>query len=166
MQLARVEILDPLEYIDLTGKRIDPKTLKPKFKRYYLNANLFYSSMNHFVQKDIIEKVKLFLHPHIKDIPVISDYPVEICLEYYNTKTTYDLDNKLYFWNKVIADKLVKDGRVTEAQAVIKKGKTVITETVVKYGKLPDDNVKYISKLTFSAHYGDPKLVIIINTLY
>lgn len=141
MEQILIEIPNPLEYIEFVGKRINKKTGKVKTTKYYLTANLFYSTLNHFVQKEILEKVKWFLHPHMSSIPVLDDFPIQIELKYYNTKTTYDVDNKLYFWNKVICDKLAQDG------------------------KIPNDNVKYISKLTFCALYGEPKLVIVINTL-
>lgn len=128
MEIFRVDIPNPLESLTI-GK-----------KKYYLNANLFYSTLNHHVQKEIVTQAKVFLHNHLFDCPKITTFPIDICLIYTHPKDNFDLDNKAYFWQKMIGDKLKFDK------------------------KIPDDKVKYIHGLYFEYDKGKiPCLTIILS---
>lgn len=128
MEIFRVDIPNPIESITV-GKQ-----------KHYLTANLFYSGLNFHVQKQIVSDTKMFLHNYLFQCPKIEQFPIDITLLYtHNKKTIFDLDNKTYFWNKMICDKLVHDG------------------------KLPDDSVKYIQGLYYEYHFGEPCLTIIIT---
>lgn len=128
MEIFRVDIKDPMESMIISKNK------------YYLNANLFYSGLNHHIQKLIVTQCKLFLHNHLFDCPKIETFPIDICLIYTHPRNNFDLDNKAYFWQKIIGDKLRDDK------------------------KIPDDNVKFIHGWYLEYDKGEkPCLSIIIS---
>lgn len=130
--IYRKEIPNPLEKIIL-GKN--------KKSTYYLTANLFYSSVHYAVRKKIVSQVKEFLHPYFLDCPKLGNQ-LSVSIGYQSLKKTkFDLDNKAYFWQKVICDLL---------------------QTM---GKLEDDNVDYIRQIHYFYKKGEPKLIFQANQL-
>ena len=110
-------------------------------KTYYLSGNLFYSSTHFAVRSKIVKKAKEFFFPYLIDCPTFSS-PVGISLTFSRIDgRTFDLDNKLYFYYKILADQLVK------------------------MEKLPDDSVKYIRQIIFNYEKGEPKLIVQIFPL-
>lgn len=132
MELCRIEIPDPIESLT-TGKK--------KQTTYSLGANIFWAGVNPYVQKIIKDQTRLFLHNYLRLVPVITQYPVEIHLEYHALSPRWDLDNKLFFWNKVICDNLVKDS------------------------KLKKDSTKYIRRIVWEYKKGPEKIILVFNTI-
>lgn len=125
-------IKNPLEKLTL-GKK--------KHTTYYLTANIFYSGVHFAVRKKIVDTVKLYLKSELRDCPLITK-PVSISIGYQTNKNTnFDLDNKAYFWSKVICDALQE------------------------MKKLPDDSTKYIQQIHYYYQRGDSKLIFQINVL-
>lgn len=103
MIISEITIPDPIEYLTF-GKK------KPK--KYYLTANIFYGTVNHFIRADIVTECKLFLHNHLMKVPKIT-VPVAIVVEYHSLKNgNFDIDNKGFFWGKLIQDWLVKNKKI------------------------------------------------------
>lgn len=114
---------------------------KKKKSTYYLTANIFYSGIHFAVRKKIVDTVKLYIKSELRDCPVISE-KISISIGYQTNKnTTFDLDNKAYFWSKVICDALQE------------------------MKKLPDDSTKYIHQIHYYYQKGEPKLIFQINVL-
>jgi len=127
MIISEIVIPDPIEYIAI-GKK------KPK--KYYLTANIFYGTVHHFIRADIVTKCKWFLHNHLIDVPKIN-VPIFILIEYHTEKNgEFDIDNKGYFWGKIIQDWLVKNKKIS------------------------GDSVKNIQGVVYLYKRGKPKLVI------
>lgn len=131
-QICEIVIQEPLEYLDIGKKKV---------KRYYLTANIFYGTINHFIRADIVQKCKWFLHNHLQQIPKI-DSVISINLEYHTEKNNeFDIDNKLFFWSKLIQDWLVKNN------------------------KIPTDSVKHIQEVRYRYRRGESKLILKIETI-
>tara|TARA_R110000851_G_scaffold205159_3_gene357147 strand:+ start:846 stop:1241 length:396 start_codon:yes stop_codon:yes gene_type:complete len=114
---------------------------KIKKTTYYLTANIFYSGVHFAVRKKIVDTVKLYLKSELRDCPLITK-PISISIGYQTNKnTTFDLDNKSYFWSKVICDVLQE------------------------MNKLPDDSVKFIQQIHYFYKRGDSELIFQINEL-
>tara|TARA_R110000824_G_scaffold322093_2_gene508843 strand:+ start:984 stop:1379 length:396 start_codon:yes stop_codon:yes gene_type:complete len=128
--LYRKEIPSPIEKVEL-GKK--------KKSTYYLTANLFYSSVHFAVRKQVVDQAKLFLKPHLQDCPKLGKN-ISISIGYRTEKKTkFDLDNKAFFWQKIICDLL---------------------QTM---GKIEDDNVDYITQIHYFFLRGPNTLVIQVN---
>ena len=132
LMIYRKDIPEPIEKIVL-GKK--------KKSTYYLTANLFYSSVHYAVRKKIVEQAKEFLYPYFLDCPKLGSQ-LSVSIGYQSLKKTkFDLDNKAYFWQKVICDLLQS------------------------MGKLDDDNVDYIRQIHYFYQKGEPKLIFQVNQL-
>lgn len=137
---AEIIITDPIYYVVL-GRR-----------KYYLNANIFYSGI-HFGQRvKIIDQAKNFLHTHFhnKRIPRLGNVSITLC--FYHTRTNWDMDNREYFWKKVLLD-YMKD---------LKKkvgGQTVIVDKRI----IPDDDVSVVNEFHCYFMNGKPRMDIIIR---
>tara|TARA_R100000005_G_C4853579_1_gene118674 strand:+ start:102 stop:503 length:402 start_codon:yes stop_codon:yes gene_type:complete len=130
--LYRKQIPEPIEKVEL-GKN--------KKSTYYLTANLFYSSTHYQVRKQVVDEAKAFIAPFIIDCPKMEG-PLSISIGYQSMKNTnFDLDNKAFFWQKIILDLLQR------------------------HKKIDDDNVKIIQQIHYFYKKGEPSIILQINKL-
>lgn len=131
-------------YVEISKKVLN-RWIKKKTKKY-LTANVWYGSsgtrdeVKH--RMEIKKKSMWFLHSCVHKIPKFIEFPLKFTYTYYHSSTTFDLQNKLYFWAKLFEDYLVDTN------------------------KIPDDNVNYIT----SEHYEfikseEKKLIIKIEVI-
>lgn len=153
--IKEIEILDPpTKYVKTAKRKIDPKTGKLKTHTYYLGENLFFgSNALHFtVMYEIVNFCKDFLLLHLTDIPKLLKCRIHI--EYHRKEQTWDLDNKGFFWIKLVQD-LLKTPTNNQLLKAINKGTKIKTLRIVR-----DDNVKFIDKLTVEYFKGQHKMVV------
>lgn len=130
--IYRKEIPEPIEKVVL-GKN--------KKSTHYLTANLFYSSVHFAVRKQVVDKAKQFLKPYLMDCPKLGKR-ISVSVGYQSLKKTkFDLDNKAFFWQKIICDLLQS------------------------MNKLEDDNIDYIRQIHYFYQKGEPKIIFQINQL-
>tara|TARA_R100001129_G_scaffold162392_1_gene127591 strand:- start:552 stop:947 length:396 start_codon:yes stop_codon:yes gene_type:complete len=130
--LYRVEIPNPVEKVIL-GKN--------KKSTYYLTANLFYSSTHYQVRKQVVDEAKAFIAPYIKDCPELGKN-ISISIGYQHNKNgRFDLDNKAFFWQKIIVDLLQR------------------------HKKIKDDSVEYIQQIHYFYKKGEPLIIFQANSL-
>ena len=130
--LYRTNIPDPIEKVEL-GKK--------KKSTYYTTANLFYSSTHHAIRKQVVDEAKAYVAPYIKDCPVLEG-PISISIGYQSMKNTiFDLDNKAFFWQKIICDLLQR------------------------HKKIDDDSVKVIQQIHYFYRKGEPLITLQVNKL-
>jgi|TARA_B100001094_G_scaffold332919_1_gene407298 hypothetical protein len=114
---------------------------KNKKSTYYLTANLFYSTVHHQVRRQVVDRAKEFLKPFLEDCPKLGkDLSISIGYQH-DKKSHFDLDNKAFFWQKVLLDLLKR------------------------MGKIEDDSVKYIQQIHYFYQEGKPKLILQVNKL-
>lgn len=61
-----------------------------------------------------IDRLKDVIRPHIKTIPKVREYPVEISIVLFDTKCPVDISNRGAIYTKVIEDLLVKEGVIID----------------------------------------------------
>lgn len=129
--VIKIELHDIIEFV-IIGKA------KPH--KYYLTSNIFYGGVHFRVRMKVVEICKKML-----DDKIAKEYfkglktPIEIEFIYSSPKQTFDIDNKLYFWNKIFSDWMRENGFIK------------------------DDNVKFINKITYRYEKGNLNLKIIVK---
>jgi hypothetical protein len=122
-----------IEYINISKK---------KTKRCYLTSNIFYGGVHFAVRKKIVDGCRKYLNTLLRPEEIIKNLKTPIAIEYIyisQKNTTFDLDNKLSFWNKIFSDWLVENNII------------------------PDDNVNYIRKISYEYQRGYSELRIKIR---
>ena len=151
--IKEIEIIDPpTKYIDRKKTKIDPKTGKLKEDVYYLTANLFYSVLSYFMRAKIVNEIKSYLMPKLSGVPKLKK--MRLHLIYYKPQDTFDLDNKGYFWLKMMLD-LFKTPSNRQLSNANKKGRQIKTLNVLK-----DDTVRYIDDIRMTYERGPHKIVL------
>ena len=119
--IQTIEILNPPTFY-LMGK---------KQTKYYLTAQVFYSGIHFTVRSKIVKFVKAFLMAECGRLkPLEPRSTVELIFSTsrkITSKTAYDLDNRGYFWGKMLLDVFQKELNL-----------------------IPNDNVWWIDKVIYS----------------
>lgn len=82
-------------------------------RKFYLTAQLFYSGINWHLRKKIVQEAKKWLKTKMAKLPQMDRCKIDIK---FSGKIT-DLDNKSFFWCKILQDylvncKIIRDDRV------------------------------------------------------
>jgi len=117
---------------------------KPRYKK--INGQEFYSGVaSPIIRVKIVNAIKDYFRPFVEPIAKIKSFPVQLECHFYDVpdRSDWDLDNK-WIYCKVFQDLLVHTG------------------------KIPDDNIKYISKSASIEFYPveteeERKLVFVIK---
>lgn len=111
-------------------------------KKHYLTANIFYAGCHWATRTKIVEMAKVELMQKAIKLRRFNELPIVVNIVYHSKKTTFDIDNKAYFWAKCFFD------------------------FIKTKGLLPDDNVKFICSLhlDYEKSTGADMLEIIIKT--
>lgn len=94
----------------------------PRFKT--INGQEFYAGLaKPVIRVKIVNAIKDSFRPYVQPLPKLKQFPVQFFCEYHDVpgKADWDLDNK-WIYLKVFQDLLVNEG------------------------KMPDDNIKYVSR--------------------
>lgn len=152
--IKHIEIIDPpYKWVKVAKRKVDPETGTLAIDTYYLNANIFFGNNTHFaIQYKIINFAKDFVVWHLKDIPKLEK--MQLHLTYQHPKDTWDLDNKAYFWQKIILDLLKTPSDAQVAKAL--EGKRRLQTLRV----IPDDTIRYVDKLVARGKLGRHALIL------
>jgi len=123
-------------------------------KVYYLTGNFFFNK-NYWIVNEVCTKCKRWLLPHFENLPKLER--VKFDFVFRSDKVTFDLDNKGYFWEKLIFD-ILKTPSEKQLRNAHLKGKDIITANV-----LNDDNVKYITEINKRFEKGGNQIIIEIR---
>jgi hypothetical protein len=122
------------------------------YDKHYLTGNLFYiQNVNYHVISKITHDVKLFLLEKVGHLPELEKMALEF--EYHRT-SHIDLDNKIYFFKKLLLD-ILKTPTQRQILNATKRKKEIITTNTI-----PDDSTKYIDYCSERFVYGEHKLII------
>lgn len=86
-------------------------------RKYFIRGNDFYSgNINEFTRIKVAEKIKEQFYEYIKDLEFSKKLPIVIeCGIYYPlTPREWDIDNKVWIYNKCLQDLLVSSGVIEE----------------------------------------------------
>lgn len=143
----------PTKYVSKIKKPKPDKDGKIKTENvYYLTANLFYDGTHWSIKNKIVNFAKDWVIWFLKTIPKIEKCQIEITYHY--PTDGFDLDNKLYFWTKIILDlfKTPSSKQMLLAQKYKNDIKTLRL--------LDDDTVRFVDKITMEYKKGAPALEI------
>tara|TARA_R100000541_G_scaffold58572_1_gene69985 strand:+ start:1106 stop:1627 length:522 start_codon:yes stop_codon:yes gene_type:complete len=155
MELIKEIILkDPPTKWTLNYKKekFDSKGKKVTKQDFYLTANLFYADRTSYhITSKIIKECKEYLFSNIKYVPELEKCRIE--LEYRHTKEI-DLDNKAYFWIKLLLD-ILKIPTKRQIDNATLKGKEIIT-----FNSIYDDTTKQIDDIRMKFERGEHCMII------
>lgn len=132
-------------------EKFDSKGKLVTHQDFYLTANLFYSDRTSFhITSKIIQETKEYLYPFLKSLPELERLRTE--MEFYNIKDI-DLDNRWFFWYKLILD-ILKTPTQKQIDRAVKYKKPIITTSTIY-----DDNTKSVSEFNCKFIKGENKIV-------
>lgn len=132
------------EKFDANGKLITKQD-------FYLTANLFYSDRSSFhITSKIIYETKEFLLPFLKGLPELEKMETEM---EFHCKKDIDLDNRFFFFYKLILDILKAPTERQIKRALMYKKPIITTNTIY------DDNTKYVNGFNCKFIKGEDKIV-------
>lgn len=156
-KIYHVEIKDPPSKYTITNKRakLDKKgnPYLPK-KDYYLTANLFYDNTHWTVKSEIVNYVKEWIMPFLYQMPKIEKCYIELI--YKHPTDTFDIDNKGYFWGKILLD-LMKSPTTGQIKRSMNYSNGIKSLNV-----LQEDTVRFVTGVHYRYEKGEPALEIII----
>lgn len=126
----------------------------PQGKDYYLSGNVFFMR-DQWTKNTIKKKCLEYLEPHFRDVPKLSKLRIRI--EVHSYKTQFDLDNKGYFWIKILLD-LLKTPTPKQIKNSHLRGREIISANV-----LEEDTVKFVDYISMRYRHGGDKLVFHIK---
>lgn len=133
-------------------EKFNSKGEKVTKQDFYLTANLFYADRTSYhITSKIINECKEYLKDNIKYLPELDKMRLEI--EYRHTKEI-DLDNKAYFWAKLLLDILKIPTQRQIDNAALKK-KQIISLNVIH-----DDTTKFIDDIRMKFERGEHCMII------
>lgn len=155
--IYHVTISDPpTQYIVVNKRKKRDKEGKIiKDKVHYLTANIFYSGVHWQTQSIIVNFAKDWIMWFLKEMPKIQKCNIEIT--YHHPTDTFDLDNKCYFWIKIILD-LMKTPTSTQILKALEYNNPIKTIRT-----LPDDTVRFVDGINMRYKKGAPAIEIKIN---
>lgn len=117
---------------------------------YYLTANIFYDGTHFMIKQKIVDYAKNWLFPQLRKMPKFEKCRIE--LEYIFPTDNFDLDNKAYFWLKLILD-LMKTPSSKQVLNRLKKNKQPQSLCTLR-----DDTVRYVPEIKISYTKGAPAI--------
>lgn len=151
--IKEIVILNPPSKWTLVYKKdkFNSKGEKVTKQDYYLTANLFYSDRSSFhIISKIIYETKEFLYPYLKGLPELEKMETEM---EFHSKKDIDLDNRFFFFYKLILD-ILKTPTSKQIIRAEKYKKPIITTNTVY-----DDNTKYVGGFNCVFFKGEDKIV-------
>lgn len=117
---------------------------------YYLTANIFYGDTHWAIKGKIVNYAKDWIFPFLHAMPKMEK--CQIGITYHCHTDGFDLDNKAYFWIKIILDlmKTPSSAQIIEAEKYKNPIKTVRA--------LPDDTVRYVDQINMRYKKGSPAI--------
>lgn len=88
-------------------------------RKYYLTANIFYEGVHFAVRKKVVEMAKMYLRSEINPSRLPMMDKIKLTLEFHTMDQEWDLDNREFFWKKMVLD-------------------------LIKKKCIPEDNVKHV----------------------
>lgn len=150
--IKEIIILDPPTYYSIKKVKKSKEQGIDVFDKHYLTGNLFYiQNVSYHVISKITHEVKLWLKEKIGSLPELEKMRLEI--EYHRT-SHIDLDNKIYFFKKLLLD-ILKSPTPRQIENAKKKKKEIVTLNCIA-----DDSSKYFDYCTERFVFGEHKLII------
>lgn len=153
--IKEIVIENPPTYYQIKQVKNSKAAGEDIYTKYYLTANLFFNNATSFhVISKIVYDCKLFLRDKIGYLPPLEKMRLEIEI---HASKHIDLDNRSYFWKKLLLDILKTPTQrqlAKEAQKEAKYQKEIITLNVIY-----DDTTQYIDDIRETFKFGGNFLI-------
>lgn len=125
------------------------------YTKYYLTANLFFNNATSFhIISKIVYDCKLYLRDKIVYLPPLEKMRLEIEI---HASKDIDLDNRAYFWKKLLLD-ILKTPTSRQIAKELKKEKKYQKE-IITLNVIHDDTTKYIDDIRETFKKGGNHLI-------
>lgn len=149
--IKEIKIKSPPTFYKIKRKRDSERLGEEVFDKYYLTANLFFNNnTSFFVISKIVLECKKYLVENIGYLPELEKMSLDV--EYHSIKAI-DLDNRCYFWCKLMLD-ILKTPTSKQILKANEKRREIVTMNVLK-----DDTTDYIDSISFKHKKGEPYLI-------
>ena len=112
-ELCRIEIPDYITHIELTKKRrpvyredgtVKNERLlnKPRVKK--INGQDLWVTIDPHLRSKIAKELKKYFYEIIRDLPIISEFPIGITMDFYGKVGDFDIDNLSLWYRKCFHD--------------------------------------------------------------
>tara|TARA_R110000868_G_scaffold178571_2_gene418315 strand:- start:75 stop:614 length:540 start_codon:yes stop_codon:yes gene_type:complete len=125
------------------------------YTKYYLTANLFFNNATSFhVISKIVQECKLYLRDKIGYLPPLEKIRLEIEI---HASKHIDLDNRAYFWKKLLLDIL----KTPTSKQLLKESKkdAKFQKEIVTLNVIHDDTTQYIDDIHETFEFGGNQLI-------
>jgi hypothetical protein len=141
----------PTKYEKINKKiKLDSKGKLIEKDVNYLTANIFYDGTHWAIKSKVVNFAKEWMMQHIQEIPKIEKCKIEIT--YHFPTDNFDLDNKVYFWTKILLDlmKTPSSKQIINAEKYDNEIKTI--------NVLKDDTVRFVDEINMKYKKGYPAI--------
>lgn len=145
-----MDLIETIEIVNPPYKFSKYNSKKKVKEDHYLSANLYFTR-DQWLKNSIKKECLRYLYPHFKGLPKLSKMRIDI--EVHSYKTQFDLDNKAYYWIKIVLD-LLKTPSSKQLKNAYLKGNDIVSVNV-----LDDDTVKFVDAINMRYVSGGDKLV-------
>ena len=153
MLVKEVVIDNPPTFYQIKKVKASKEAGEEIFTKYYLTSNLFFNNGTSFhIISKIVQDCKIYLRDNIGYLPPLEKMRLEI--EYHSLKAV-DLDNRLYFWNKLFLDII----KTPTARQLEKANNGKYKKEIITLNVLYDDTTDYIDEISYRHKKDSLKLI-------
>lgn len=151
--IKEIVFVDPPTYYAIKKVKKSKELGEDVFTKYYLTSNLFFNNATSFhIISKIVQECKIYLKDNIGYLPPLEKMRLEI--EYHSPKAI-DLDNRLYFWNKLFLD-IIKTPTPKQLE---KANNSKYKKEIITLNVLYDDTTDYIDEISYKYKKDSLKLI-------
>ena len=151
--IKEIVILNPPTYYAIKKVKKSKELGEDVFTKYYLTSNLFFNNATSFhIISKIVQECKIYLRDNIGYLPPLEKMKLEI--EYHSLKAI-DLDNRLYFWNKLFLD-IIKTPTPKQLE---KANNGKYKKEIITLNVLHDDTTDFINEISYKHKKDSLKLI-------
>lgn len=151
--IKEIVFIDPPTYYAIKKVKKSKELGEDVFTKYYLTSNLFFNNATSFhIISKIVQECKIYLKNNIGYLPPLEKMRLEI--EYHSPKAI-DLDNRLYFWNKLFLD-IIKTPTPKQLE---KANNGKYKKEIITLNVLYDDTTDYIDEISYKYKKDSLKLI-------
>lgn len=151
--IKEIVFIHPPTYYAIKKVKKSKELGEDVFTKYYLTSNLFFNNATSFhIISKIVQECKIYLKDNIGYLPPLEKMRLEI--EYHSPKAI-DLDNRLYFWNKLFLD-IIKTPTPKQLE---KANNSKYKKEIITLNVLYDDTTDYIDEISYKYKKDSLKLI-------
>lgn len=151
--IKEIVIENPPTYYQIKKVKASKEAGEELFTKYYLTANLFFNNATSFhVISKIVQECKIYLRDKIVYLPPLEKMRLEIEI---HASKQIDLDNRAYFWKKLLLDIL----KTPTSKQLLKAKESKFKKEIITLNVIHDDTTQYIDDIRETFKFGGNFLI-------